>query len=262
MVTVTRVRDVEQLCTLAALDMIELIATLQGPGGGLHGDGIARVVLTGGGAGIGTLEQLAHFDRCAAAQEDSFPALRIDWSRVHVFFGDERNVPTDHPESNEGQAREALLEHVNIPEGHIHGFGLGHGISMDEAAESYAAALDRWAPKGFDLHLLGMGGEGHINSLFPHTKAVKETKDKVLAVRDSPKPPAERVTLTLPAVNSASQVWFLVAGQEKAEAAGHILAGSDFLQWPAAGARGTAETVLYLADDAAGPAGGTPAANS
>ncbi len=204
--------------------------------GGVTGDGIARVVLTGGGAGILMLRKLRDLD--------------IDWERVHVFFGDERNVPVSDPESNEGQAREALLEHVDIPEANIHGYGLG-GVDMNAAAENYESVLADFAPRGFDLHLLGMGGEGHINSIFPDSVAVKETTKKVVAVTDSPKPPAERVSLTLPAVNSSARVWLLVAGAAKADAAKAIVDRKPAVDWPAAGAEGTKETLLIVDEEAA-----------
>lgn len=249
MVNVERVRDISELTRAAALRFVDVVAACQVPGGGLHGDGVARVVLTGGGAGIGMLRELAALDAAAEAQGEDFPALRIDWSRVHVFFGDERNVPVSDPESNEGQAREALLRHVQIPERNIHGYDLG-AISMEHSAMAYEGEIEEIAPHGFDIHLLGMGHEGHINSLFPHTDAVREDERLVVAVSDSPKPPAERVTLTLKAVNSSTRVWLLVAGAEKAEAAAHVVAGSSAEEWPAAGVHGTDETLLFLTEDA------------
>ena len=250
MVTLHRVSDVDELISSAAKAFIDVIAAAQAPGGGLHNDGVARVVLTGGGAGIGLLRELARLDRAAKEQGPNFPAHAVDWTRVHVFFGDERNVPVDPPDSNEGQAREALLDHVPIPEENIHGYGLTGG-EMDEAVDAYRRIIVEFAPNGFDIHLLGMGGEGHINSLFPHTDAVREDNELAVAVTDSPKPPAERVTLTLPAVRSARGVWFLVSGAEKAEAAAHLAARSDPLDWPASGARGLEETVLFVTEDAA-----------
>ncbi|MDO5031539.1 6-phosphogluconolactonase [Corynebacterium sp.] len=250
MVTLHRVSDVDELISAAALQFIDTVTAIQAPGGGLHGDGVARIVLTGGGAGIGVLRELARLDQAAREQGPDFPALAIDWTRVHVFFGDERNVPVSDPESNEGQARHALLGPVGVPEQHIHGYDLG-AVSMEHAAMAYSGEIQDFAPKGFDLHLLGMGGEGHINSLFPHTPAVLETEELVVAVDDSPKPPAERVSLTLPAVNRSQRVWFLVAGEEKAEAAAHLVAGSPAVEWPAAGAHGAEETILFLAEDAA-----------
>ena len=250
MVTLHRASDVDELISSAALAFIDAIAAIQTPGGGLHKDGVARVVLTGGGAGIGLLRELANLHHAAQKQGPDFPALVVDWTRVHVFFGDERNVPVSDPDSNEGQAREALLGPVGVPEQNIHGYDLG-AISMEHAAQAYEGEIREFAPEGFDLHLLGMGSEGHINSIFPHAEAVYEDTDFAFAVHDSPKPPAERVTLTYPAINRSQRVWFLVAGEEKAEAVAHLVSGAAAEDWPAAGAHGTEETVLFLADDAA-----------
>lgn len=250
MVTVKPVSDLAELISTAAQDFLEVIHQVQA-GGGRHHDGVARVVLTGGSAGIGLLKELARLDAAATAQGDSYPALRVDWDRVRIFFGDERNVPVSHPDSNEGQAREALLDHVAIPAANIHGYGLAD-TDMETAARTYEQVLAHFAPDGFDLHLLGMGGEGHINTLFPHTAAVKETTRLVVAEYDSPKPPPERVTLTLPAVGMAARAWLLVSGAEKAEAAAQVIAGADPVEWPAAGAKAADETVLYLTADASG----------
>lgn len=225
--------DLASLIDDTATELSSLIADVQKDGDR------AKIVLTGGTAGIKLLARLRDEP--------------IDWTSVDVFFGDERNVPVDHPDSNEGQARDALLKHVNIPEENIHGYGLDGG-PMDAAVARYRDVLNTHAPDGFDLHLLGMGGEGHINSLFPHTSAVRERDAMVVAVTDSPKPPAERATLTLPAVQSADHVWLLVAGAEKAEAASHASDGVDGADdWPVAGARGRKETVLRITEDAAGP---------
>lgn len=241
MVTLRRPDTLSTLLDQAATSLIDVVSALQSTGTGVHGDGIARLVLTGGGAGIGLLERIRELE---AADP------RIDFSRVHIFFGDDRNVPVDHEDSNEGQARDALLNHVDIPEANIHGIGLDGG-DMEEAARAYEQLIEELAPKGFDIHLLGMGHEGHINTLFPHTDAVRETQRLVIAVTDSPKPPAERVTLTLPAVRRAEQVWLLVSGENKAQAAKAIVDRANFEEWPAAGAEGTADTLLYLTDDAA-----------
>lgn len=144
MVTINRVADLDALISTAALKFIDVVAAAQSPGGGVHGDGVARVVLTGGGAGIGLLKELQRLDRAADEQGEDFPALRIDWERIHVFFGDERNVPVTDADSNEGQAREALLDHVGIPNRHIHGFDLG-AISMSSAAQAYEEELREFA---------------------------------------------------------------------------------------------------------------------
>ncbi|WP_151528731.1 MULTISPECIES: 6-phosphogluconolactonase [Corynebacterium] len=215
----------EAVCTGTARDIADIIAEA------IAERGEAHVVLTGGSVGIGTL---------AALRECS-----VDWQKVHVYFGDERAVPVTDPESNEGQARAALLDHVDIPEAHIHGYGLGEN-SLEDAARDYAATL----PELIDLHLLGMGHEGHINSLFPHAAATLASEGTVMAVQDSPKPPAERVTLTLPRVQSCRYVWLLVSGEEKAEAVSHVVHGGDPAEWPACGARGEVETALYVSTDA------------
>lgn len=231
--SVLRVTDLDSLIDAAATRFAKVISRLQ-----TEKDRVVNVVLTGGSAGIGTLRALRQH------------ADEIDWARVHIFFGDERNVAVDHPDSNEGQAREALLNHIDIPSENIHGYNLDQ-LTMEESVAHYKKVLEEYAPDGFDLHLLGMGGEGHINTIFPHTEVVEESSELVMAEYDSPKPPAERVTLTLPAVHRATRVWLLVSGAEKAEAARAVIDGADPKQWPAAGAHGRVETLLFLDDAAA-----------
>lgn len=229
-----KVQDLDAVIQHAA-DGIEHVLQLAKEGSGLYQDGLARIVLTGGGAGIGTLRELAR--------------RGTDIAHAHFFFGDERNVAPEHPDSNEGQAREALFDAADIPENHIHGMQLD-GADMQQAAEAYERTLTAFAPKGFDLHLLGMGGEGHINSLFPHSQATAERERLVCPVEDSPKPPAQRVTLTLPAIALAQRVWFLVAGEEKAEAVQQLQAQVCAEKCPAAGAHGREETLLIVAENA------------
>lgn len=206
--------------------------------------GRALVVLTGGGAGIGLLTRLR--------------ADPVDFSRVHLFWGDDRFVAADDAERNEKQAREALLDHVNIPAGNIHAMAPSDGAYGDDlsaAAAGYARTLADLAEDGlatprFDVHLLGMGGEGHINSLFPHTAAVRETTRAVVGVEDSPKPPPRRITLTLPAIRNSREVWLVVSGEAKADAVAAAIGGADPDDIPAAGAVGT-EATVWLIDDAA-----------
>lgn len=249
----------DDLVSGVARRTVELIASVQQGGGvgGVHGpDGYARVVLTGGGAGIGVLSELAALDRAARAVADSFPVVAVDWSRVHVFFGDERYVPADDPERNEGQADAALLSHVGIPAENVHRYAVPAGDEdpagpgLDRAAQEYSQCLERFAPEGFDLHLLGMGPEGHVNSLFPGTAELTSERS-VVPVRNCPKPPPERVSLTLAEVRRARQVWLLVCGSAKKEAAGHAVSGDDPAGWPAAGARGSVSTVVHVDTDAA-----------
>ena len=129
------------------------------------------------------------------------------------------------------------------------------GSDIHAAARAYAEVLTENAESGaptpvFDVHLLGMGGEGHINSLFPHTAAVREADRMVVAVEDSPKPPPRRITLTLPAVRRSRQVWLVVSGEAKADAVAAAVGGADPDDWPAAGAIG-AEQTIWLLDSAA-----------
>lgn len=201
----------------------------------------ADVVLTGGGSGIAVLD---HVRRNQGA---------IDWSAVNVFFGDERFLPPGDPERNEVQARAALLDHVPIDPSRIHtmpALGEDGCTTPQAAAERYAEILALRSPDGtvpvFDVHLLGMGGEGHINSLFPDTDAVREAESFVVGVDDSPKPPSQRVTLTLPAIRRARQVWLLVTGGAKAEATAAAIGDAAPTDIPASGARGSERTVWFV----------------
>ena len=209
--------------------------------------GSAWIVLTGGGTGIGLLKHLGSNHR-------------LDWSRVHLFWGDERFVPHADDERNEKQAREALLDHVDIPAGNVHPMPASdgaYGDDLDGAAQAYRDMLAGQSDNGsptpvFDVHLLGMGGEGHINSLFPHTPAVREADRMVVGVEDSPKPPPRRITLTLPAVRRSRQVWLVVSGAAKADAVAAAIGGASPEDVPAAGAVGSEETIWLLDSAAAG----------
>jgi 6-phosphogluconolactonase len=205
--------------------------------------GRALIVLTGGGNGIGLLRYLGT------------QGQRIDWSKVHLFWGDDRYVPEDDDERNDKQAREALLDHIDIPSSHVHTMPASDGefgSDLAAAALAYEQLLAANAEPGqpvpnFDVHLLGMGPEGHINSLFPDTPAVRETSRMVVAVEDSPKPPPQRITLTLPAVRRSREVWLMVSGAAKADAAAAAIGGAEPVSIPAAGAVGL-ETTLWLLD--------------
>lgn len=209
--------------------------------------GQASIALTGGGTGIGLLERIR-------AQAHS-----IDWSAVHLYWGDERYVPESDDERNDKQAREALLDHIDIPARNVHAMPASDGefgTDIDAAALAYEQVLAANAPESeptpvFDVHLLGMGPEGHVNSLFPHTVAAAEKSRFVVGVEDCPKPPPRRITLTFPAVARSREVWLVVSGAGKAEAVAAALGGADPLEWPAAGAVGIEKTVWLLDTDAA-----------
>ncbi|GAB09407.1 6-phosphogluconolactonase [Gordonia araii NBRC 100433] len=229
-----------ELVEAAADRLIAVIADAQ------RERGIARVVLTGGSNGIALLELLS-----GRTDEIDFPAL-------HLYFGDDRFVPADDPDRNVGQARSALLDDPDAAGARIFEMAASdgeYGDDIEAAAAAYGAIVDALEPREdgavFDVHLLGMGGEGHINSLFPHTPAVAERSASVVAVTDSPKPPPRRITLTLPAVNSSRHVWFLVAGADKADAVAAGVHGADAADWPCAGAHGRVSTVWFLDEKAA-----------
>ncbi len=155
---------------------------------------------------------------------------QVDWGRVEIFWGDERCVPPDHPESNYRMARETMLAHLPIPAEHIHRME-AERADHDAAAREYEATIGRvfgastgGEPPAFDLILLGMGPDGHTASLFPHTKALDEMTRWVVA-NFVPKFDTDRLTLTRPILNRAREVLFLVAGADKAEPLAEVLTG-------------------------------------
>jgi 6-phosphogluconolactonase len=212
--------------------------------------GSASLVLTGGGTGIGVLDQL----RAAPARD------AIDWACVDLYWGDERFLPAGHPERNQTQAYAALLDHVPVDPARVHPMAASDGMyggDPESAAAAYAALLasaarpeDHGAVPCFDVCLLGVGGEGHVASIFPGTPAVYEADRAVIAVHGCPKPPPTRITLTLPAIGRAHEVWLMTTGPSKSAAVAMALGGAGEVQVPAAGARGQRRT-LWLLDKAA-----------
>ncbi len=154
----------------------------------------------------------------------------IDWNKWHVFWVDERCVPEDSLQSNYGKARELLLEHVDIPEYHIHHFN--GRMKSDEALNEYVKELSRFFlldgdesfPK-FDLILLGVGEDGHIGSLFQGYPALEEVKRPCLIIKNSPKAPKCRMTLTLPVINWSRNVAVVAIGKSKASVVKKIFYG-------------------------------------
>ena len=149
---------------------------------------------------------------------------RIEWSRVHLFFGDERCVPPDHPDSNYAMACETLISKVRIPPLNVHRI-VGEGDANENAA-AYEKELRRFfvglAWPQFDLVLLGMGDDGHTASLFPHSEALDEVSQWVIAARNEGLG-QHRITLTIPVFNHATHTVFLVTGKEKAQPLSQVL---------------------------------------
>ncbi|MCS6949395.1 MAG: 6-phosphogluconolactonase [bacterium] len=150
-------------------------------------------------------------------------AQGVEWQRVHLFWGDERYVPHDHPASNYRLVRETLIEPLQLPAENVHPMPT-HLAVPDDAARLYEGELRAFfgeTPR-FDLVLLGMGADGHTASLFPNTAAVQE-RERWVAVGEAPVEPRRRLTLTFAALNAAKMVYFLVIGADKAEAVRRVL---------------------------------------
>ncbi|MEV6248570.1 6-phosphogluconolactonase [Streptomyces sp. NPDC051742] len=237
-------RDKELMAEAAAARLITKIVDAQAARGS------ASVVLTGGRNGNGLLGALG-----AAPARDA-----VDWSRLDLWWGDERYLPEGDPERNVTQAREALLDRVPLDPARVHAMPASdgpYGADVDAAAAAYAAELaaasgpgDHGGVPTFDVLMLGVGPDTHVASLFPELPAVRETERTVVGVHGAPKPPPVRVSLTLPAIRAAKEVWLLAAGEDKAKAAAIALSGAGEVQAPAAGAYGRSRT-LWLLDAAA-----------
>ncbi len=209
-----------------------------------------RIVLTGGSVAERLYTTLADLPARDA----------VDWSRVEVWWGDERFLPAGHPERNETMARVTLLDRLPLDPARVHPMPATDGPDGDDpdaAAAAYARLLasaaqpeDHGPVPGFDVVLLGMGPDGHVASLFPERPALYESAPTA-AVRHSPKPPPTRITLTLPALRRGQEVWLLVTSAEKAPAVRLALGGAGEIQVPAAGAYGRSRTLWFLDDDAA-----------
>jgi 6-phosphogluconolactonase len=203
------------------------------------------VALAGGNTPRGAYALLAEGDARA----------HLRWDKVHFFFGDERNVPPGHPDSNYRMAQEALFSRIAVPEGNIH--RIEGELKAEEAADAYQRLLRSFftlqpgqMPR-FDLVLLGMGSDGHTASLFPGSAALTETSRLVVA-NWVERFKAFRITLTFPVLNHAAEVLFLVSGTDKAEMLRNVLEGDPSgVAYPAQRVRPDAGRVLWYADHAA-----------
>jgi len=234
------------LAQAVAARLIARLAEVQASKGGVG------LVLAGGSVAVASL--------AAVGQSPARDA--VDWAAVDLWWGDERYLPAGDPERNETQARRALLDALPLQRSRVHPMPaaeseVGQDVPLsgvDDAAADYAAELARHAPDGqklpeFDVLLLGVGPEGHTASIFPESPAVYEQRP-VAAVHGCPKPPPQRITLTLPAIRTADEVWLLAAGKAKAGAISMALQGAGEVQIPAAGTTGRTRT-LWLLDQTA-----------
>ncbi len=196
-----------------------------------------RLALTGGTIATKTYQQLATDGADSAA----------DWSRVGLWWGDERFVAADSDDRNDKGTLELLRGPLQLDPDRVHPMpATDAGIGLDDAAARYG---DELGDTVFDVFLLGVGPDGHVNSIFPEHPSSHEA-GRVIPVRSSPKPPPERISLTLEVVNASREVWFLVSGEEKADAVAMALSGAGQIQLPAGAANGT-ERSIWLLDEAA-----------
>ena len=215
-----------------------------------------HVVLTGGTVGIKSLAAMA-----ASPLRDA-----VDWTGVHLWWGDERFLPEGDPDRNETQARDALITPLGdtLPERNVHPMAARDERvqSADRSAAEYCDELARFAPEGaasgpggvavpaFDVLLLGMGDEGHTASIFPESPAAHDER-VAFGVHGCPKPPPTRVSLGFRAINEAREVWMVVAGTAKAPMVALALEGAGPVQVPAAGVAGRVQTLWLLDEEAA-----------
>lgn len=226
--------DADALAHSVAVSLVHRLATWQAEGRE------PVVALTGG-----TIAERIH------ALVPTLDTSSVDWTRVDVWFGDERYVAADSADRNDLAAVRDLLEPLGVPADRVHRVPAadGPGADVDAAAAAYAEEL-RAAGGRFDLVMLGLGPDGHVASLFPGFPQLGADGTAV-GVRESPKPPAERVSLTFAALDRTDEVWFLVSGDGKADAVRRALAADGSVtETPARGVTGGDHT-WWLDEDAA-----------
>jgi 6-phosphogluconolactonase len=230
----------DDLVTAVAERFVSIVRALH------EGKSVVHVCLTGGTVGTAVL---------AAIAEDS-QAASVEWHRVHFWWGDERWLPAGDVERNDKQAQDALISRIDVPQGNVHRFPASDGgLDLDAAALNYADELRghadaEGAAPAFDITFLGVGPDGHVASLFPHFDQVN-SEEAVVSVSNSPKPPPERLSLTLPVINASDRVWLALAGADKASPIGLALAGASPNLVPVAGVKGRLETVFFVDTEAA-----------
>ena len=236
-VEIRRAINAQDVATLAAA---EIVSTLEGL---LAKQEVVHFALTGGTVGIKTLAALA----------DNADFAKLDLTRLHFWWGDERYVEKSSRERNANQARESLLSKVEVPEQNIHEFpATDSGLSVVDAGEVFekhvGEVFGEATPK-MDLTILGMGPDGHIASLFP---AISYSSADIVSTDASPKPPSERLSFSYELLNRSTKVIFVVSGIDKAEAVEKVHTDEN-CDLPAARIAALNETIWFI-DEAAGAA--------
>lgn len=228
---VVRLRDGNEVAGLVAERLLDRIVALQ------LARGLVHVCLTGG--------QIANlmYERFA----DLVPDSDLEPGKLQLWWGDDRFVPANDPDRNSLQALTRLARTLPLSSSHAHPMPAQEGrLDAHQAAAEYAADLGQTA---FDILLLGIGPDGHVGSIFPNHQSFEATPLSVIGVTQSPKPPSERITLTLPTMNRAQQIWFMASGGSKADAVARTLDGD--LALPAAHVRGREATLWFIDQEAA-----------
>ncbi len=206
--------DAETLARTVAEQLLDLLGSIQAAGR------VPSIALTGGTIAAEIYRAVAQLDSKA-----------VDWTQVDFWWGDERYVPADSSDRNDRGVELDLLDVVGADPARVHAMPAADEAHVDvaAAAAAYGQELRTQGGGEFDLVLLGLGPDGHVASLFPGFPQL-DAADIAVPVTDSPKPPPERVTLTFPALNRAREVWFVVSGEDKADAVARALADEGSVQ--------------------------------
>jgi 6-phosphogluconolactonase len=230
--------DRDDLAVAVAGELVARLVDTQADGG------VPQIALTGGSVAEAVYRELTRLT------EESEIGGEVDWSRVVFWWGDERFVEPASPDRNERQARESFLDQVGVDPALVHPMPSTESAESAEAgAAAYGEELRTHGTGAFEIVLLGVGPDAHVASLFPGYPQldVDDPEALAVAVHDSPKPPPDRITLTLPCLNHARSVWFVVSGDDKASAVALAHAdGTDIHDAPAAGVSGQVETIWFL----------------
>lgn len=233
---VVRLKDAADVSRVVAERLLARMIDLQGKQDTVH------ICLTGGNAANAMYEELATL----------VEGSELDASRLQLWWGDERFVPATDPERNSQQAISRLARTLSIKSADTHMMAAKDGRKdSHESAAEYEAEL---GDTSFDITLLGIGEDGHVASIFPNHPSFEVTGRAVIGVEDSPKEPTERISLTIPTLNRADEVWMMATGEAKAAAVARSLSGDESV--PGAHVQGRVATYWFLD---AGAAAGLPA---
>lgn len=235
-----------ELATSVAAALLERLAEAQSRGE------VPHVGLTGGSIADELHREVARLS----------PGSGVDWSRVVLWWGDERWLPAGDPGRNEVQAHAAFIAAVGVDPAHVHAMPASDdGLSLADAAHAYGETIRQLGAGSFEVLMLGVGPDGHVASLFPGHPAAVVRDTIVVPVEESPKPPPQRLSLTFEAMDRSNAVWFVAAGADKADAVAAARSGPaeigspEAVECPARVPRGKAETVWWLDPESAAGAG-------